>query len=534
MGSYMKSIHTRLSELAATFAAPGHHLSQLTKRSGRWETCFHSAAGIHLDLTRQRWDIRVREALFSHAEALNVREKFSAMMAGEIVNTSENRPALHTATRDFTTDVYIEGRNITKDLADVYNQIQSFVANVHAGTITGASGKPFTHVLVVGIGGSRLGCDAIYQALAPRYPEKLSLRFLSTVDPVSFLMQTRDMDPESTLVLAISKSYSTQEMLVNLSFVENWLQKKGLQPKDHLVTVTAKNSPGDAGNREVLATFHMFDFIGGRYSVTSAVGALPLALAYGTDVVSAFLSGCQKMDQHARSAAPDENLPLLLALSEYWNGEFLNYQAFIVIPYSAPLFRFPDHIQQLYMESLGKSVTHSGEPLPEKGGLFCFGDIGTDAQHSFFQMLHQSRQAPVEFIGVLEGPSEPLPLYNGVSGHEELWANLLAQADAFASGYQNTTPERQTPGNLPSAIVILENLSAESIGALLALYEARTVYAGFLRNINPFDQYGVEAGKRIATGYRKKMADMRNGVFDATDGEALTRYLLALQKGSFL
>ena len=285
---------------------------------------------------------------------------------------------------------------------------------------------------------------------------------------------------------------------------------KGLDPSQHTVTVTAKGSPGDDSTKPVLGTFHMFDYIGGRYSVTSAVGGVPLSLCFGYERFEQFLEGAAQMDQHARQSADNKNLPLLAALISVWNSSYLDYRQQAIIPYAAPLSKLSPHVQQLNMESNGKAADTDGNALSEPAGTVIFGEPGTNAQHSFFQSAHQGHPFPVDFIGV----RKPQYLqYNefskGVTNHQELWINMVAQARALAIGQPSDDKARHFSGNRPSSCIVLDDLEPINIGRLLSFYEARTVYEGFLWGINSFDQFGVQLGKTVASGLRDQMA-LRN------------------------
>jgi glucose-6-phosphate isomerase len=265
----------------------------------------------------------------------------------------------------------------------------------------------------------------------------------------------------------------------------------------------------------------MFDFIGGRYSVTSAVGGVPLSLYLGYERFEAFLQGAQRMDRHAAESPASENIPLIAALISIWNNNFLGYPAQGIIPYADPLSKLAPHIQQLNMESNGKSATAEGTPLETATGPIVFGEPGTNAQHSFFQLAHQGRPFPIDFIGV-RTPQYPQyrQLSKGVTNHQELWANLISQPMALAVGKESRDPARAFPGNRPSTTIVLPDLSPESVGMLLSFYEAKTVFEAFIWGINPFDQFGVELGKTLASGIRKEMALKNRNAghgFDALD-----------------
>jgi glucose-6-phosphate isomerase len=414
--------------------------------------------------------------------------------------------------------------------------MREFTDQVHQGHLRGSTGKPFKDIVVIGIGGSYLGTAFVSEALHAWADHGLSLRFLSNVDIHDFGRIVSEIDVERTLWVVISKSYTTAETLANTNQVKAYLHANGLDPGQHLVTVTSKGSPGDSQDEPVLEAFHMFDFIGGRYSVTSAVGGVPLSLLLGYDRFERFLKGAAEMDQHAAKAPTSQNLPLLAAMIGIWNYYFLGYPAQAIIPYAAPLKKLPAHIQQLYMESIGKAVDQQGNPLPEPAGVIVFGEPGTNAQHSFFQLAHQGRPFPIDFIGVVKPQYDQYHAQtNGVTNHQELWANMLSQSLALAVGRDDPNPAKQFSGNRPSSILLLNDLQPESIGALLAFYEAKTVYEAFALGINAFDQFGVELGKTIASGIRKSIAAQNaQPGYDLEQAEAMPRfYLDILARGSF-
>jgi glucose-6-phosphate isomerase len=463
----------------------------------------------------------------------NVLERFRKMMSGDKVNTSEQRGALHTATRSFSDDpVRIDDTDIMPDIRRVREEIKQFSNRLLAGDITGASGRRFTDVVVIGIGGSYLGTEFVSEALAAYADTGIKLHYLSNVDIHNFGRIVSEINPPSTLWVIISKSYTTAETMANENLAKVFMGERGLDPATHIVTVTAKGSPGDGGSENEdaknLATFHMFDFIGGRYSVTSAVGGVPLSLFLGYERFEQFLKGAEEMDKHASSSDVEHNIPLTAALISVWNTNILGYPAQGIIPYAAPLCKLAAHIQQLNMESNGKSVTTDGNPVTHATGYIVFGEPGTNAQHSFFQLLHQGRPVPVEFIGVLTPQyREYDTMSKGVTNHQEIWANLLSQPMALALGRANPDPARSFSGNRPSSTIVLPNLSPESVGRLLSFYEAKTVFEAFLWGINPFDQFGVELGKQLASDIRKEMADRNaNGGHDFVDTNTIVKYYL--------
>ncbi|MCG8551776.1 MAG: glucose-6-phosphate isomerase, partial [Desulfobacterales bacterium] len=331
--------------------------------------------------------------------------------------------------------------------------------------------------------------------------------FLPNVDIDNFARIIERINKETTLWIVISKSYTTTETMANLNQVGTWLKDQGICPEDHMITITAQGSPGDDPGTPVLSSFHMFDFIGGRYSVSSAVGGLPLSLALGYDVFKRFLDGCKIMDTHVLESPPESNIALTAALISIWNTLYMGYPAQAIIPYASRLARLSPHVQQLYMESLGKSVSPEGQILNQPAGTIIFGEPGTNAQHSFFQLAHQGKAFPIDFIGVKQPGYDGLQAVSkGVTNHQELWANLLAQAGALALGRSCKDKAKNFDGNRPSTIITIDDLKPQSVGMLLSFYEARTVLEGFILGVNPFDQFGVELGKVMAGDIRKEMA----------------------------
>ena len=487
---------------------PEKHLKYLLKEKDRLSNFSLNGAGIFYDFSRQRVDQKTMEFLFKLSDARKVKDKFTAMVCGEKINTTENRAALHTAARNFSGNpVFVDGKDIMPEIISVREAIKRFASQVHGGKITGSTGKPFKHVVVIGIGGSYLGTEFVARALDPLADKKIEMSFLSNVDIHNFGSIASAIDPETTLWIVISKSYTTAETMANTHQAYAFMTEKGLDPAQHFVTVTSKGSPGDDPSNPVLSSFHMFDYIGGRYSVTSAVGGVPLSLYLGYEPFERFLKGAQDMDLHAQNAPMEKNIPLIAALISIWNNNFLKYPAHAIIPYASPLSKLAAHIQQLNMESNGKSVTQAGEPLDKPSGTIIFGEPGTNAQHSFFQLAHQGRPFPIDFIGVINPHFKQYQNQSkGVTNHQELWSNLIAQPQALARGKQDTNPAKSFSGNRPSSTLILNDLSPENIGRLLSFYEAKTVFEAFVWGINPFDQFGVELGKTLATDIRKQMA----------------------------
>jgi glucose-6-phosphate isomerase len=490
---------------------PEKHLRHLLTDNSRLEKCSLKAAGIFYDFSRQRIDKKTMDLLSELAEFRKLKQRFNDMVSGKKVNVTENRPALHTAARNFSDDpVLVDGKDVMPSIRQVRNDIKTFVSTIHEGKTVGSTGKPFNTLVVIGIGGSYLGTEFVANALHFLADKNMKMMFLSNVDIHNFGKIASIIDLERTLWIVISKSYTTAETMANTNQVRAFIEDKGLDPSKHFVTVTSKGSPGDDPANPVLSSFHMFDFIGGRYSVTSAVGGVPLSLYLGYERFERFLKGAEEMDLHARHATEKENIPLVAALISVWNNNFLDYPAQAIIPYASPLSKLAAHIQQLSMESNGKSVTKNGNLLDEPTGGIIFGEPGTNAQHSFFQLAHQGRPFPIDFIGVIHPYFKQYQNQSkGVTNHQELWSNLIAQPFALALGKEDANPAKSFSGNRPSSTILLNDLSPENIGRLLAFYEAKTVFEAFIWDINPFDQFGVELGKILATDIRKEMA-MKN------------------------
>lgn len=530
-------VWNKLIQQAEIMERPEKHLKHLLADKDRLAKYSLKAAGIIYDFSRQRLDDKTMDLLFELAEILKLKQQFISMCSGEKINTTENRAALHTAARNLSDiPVFVDGKDVMPEIRNVRDDIKVFASKVHQGQITGSTGKPFRYVVVIGIGGSYLGTEFVAQALHPFADKNIEIMFLSNVDIHNFGRIVSQIDPESTLWIVISKSYTTAETMANANQAYAFLTEKGLDPAKHFASVTSKGSPGDDPGNPVLSSFHMFDFIGGRYSVTSAVGGVPLSLYVGYERFERFLIGAEDMDFHVQNASVEKNIPIVAALVSVWNNNFLGYSTQAIIPYASSLSKLAPHIQQLNMESNGKSVTKNGDPLEEPSGCIIFGEPGTNAQHSFFQLAHQGRHFPIDFIGIIRPYYEQYQNQSkGVSNHQELWSNLVAQPAALALGKEDSEPAKSFPGNRPSSTILLNDISPENIGRLLAFYEAKTVFEAFIWGINPFDQFGVELGKTLATDIRKQMAIKNQSPDHSFDGiDTITRfYLETLFSGGF-
>lgn len=497
-----------LKQHADVIKRPEKHLKHLIREENRLEKYSVRDAGMFFDFSRQRVDEKTMDLLFELSETRELKQQFNSMLNGEKVNIAENRAALHTASRNFSKNsVFVDEKDVMPEIERVRDKIRDFASKVHKGEITGSTGKPFKYLVVIGIGGSYLGTEYVSKALQAFANKRFEIEYLSNVDIHNFGRIASCIEPETTLWIVISKSYTTAETMANANLAHAFMEEKGLDPSKHFVIITSKGSPGDDPARPILSSFHMFDFIGGRYSVTSAVGGVPLGLYLGYETFERFLKGAEEMDIHAKEAPVRKNLPLIAALISIWNNNFLGYAAQAIIPYASPLEKLAPHIQQLYMESNGKSVSRYGELLDESSGVIVFGEPGTNAQHSFFQLAHQGRPFPIDFIGVVTPQhAQYQEKSRGVTNHQELWANLISQPLALAMGKEDSNMAKYFPGNRPSSTILLPDLSPESVGRLLAFYEAKTVIEAFVWGINPFDQFGVELGKSMASDIRNEMA----------------------------
>ncbi|MCP4368180.1 MAG: glucose-6-phosphate isomerase, partial [Deltaproteobacteria bacterium] len=354
----------KLKKHAAVINNPENHLKNLLQKKDRFENFSIKGANIFYDYSRQRVDETAIELLFELSKASKTKKTFHAMINGEKVNKTENRAALHTASRSFSNEpVSIDGKDVMHDIKRVRDEIQAFSSKVLGGKIKGSTGKSFEHLVVIGIGGSYLGPEFVSSALEVYARKNIKIHYLANVDIHNFGQIASRINPETTLWIVISKSYTTSETMANANQARIFMEDKGLDPSKHFITVTSKGSPGDDSFAPILDSFHMFDFIGGRYSVTSAVGGVPLSLYLGYDVFERFLKGANEMDLHASNAPDEENLPMIAALISIWNNNFLGYPAQGIIPYATPLCKLAPHIQQLSMESNGKSAQMDGEPI---------------------------------------------------------------------------------------------------------------------------------------------------------------------------
>ncbi|KAI3431268.1 hypothetical protein D9Q98_004329 [Chlorella vulgaris] len=528
------------------------HLRDLLVDEERTDSLVREHNGLYVDFSRQNVTETTMQLLLNLAERAKLRTKMNAMFAGEHINNTEDRAVLHTALRmPRDEEVYVEGENVVPDVWSVLDKIKDFSDRVRDGEWLGATGKPLTDVVAIGIGGSYLGPLFVHTAMQFDEPCKelargRRLRFLANVDPVDVAKALNGLNPETTLVIVISKTFTTTETMLNARTVRTWLTAELGQEAvaKHMVAVSTNLKLVREFGIDPENAFGFWDWVGGRYSVTSAVGILPLALQYGFEKMEEFLQGAHDIDCHYRDAPFQDNIPVLMGLLSIWNSTFLGRSSVAVLPYCQALAKFPSHIQQVAMESVGKQVSVDGEPLPFKAGEIYFGEPGTNGQHSFYQLIHQGRVVPCEFIGVVKSQQSVYLKGELVSNHDELMCNFFAQADALAIGKDSVTlraenvpeyliPHKTFSGNRPSTSLLLPSLSPYRVGQLLALYENRVATQGFMWNVNAFDQWGVELGKVLASRVRTMMhtARTRSRRITITDGfnpstrKMINRYL---------
>ena len=461
------------------------------------------AAGMSYNYAAKAVDDDVIAALSRLADEAQLIEKYRELYNGAVINTGEKRMVLHQLTRgQLGDDVMADGVNKREFYVKEQKRIADFANKVHSGEIVNEKGEKFTSVVQIGIGGSDLGPRAMYLSLlgwAKRTGHFfMEAGFISNVDPDDATAVLESTDVEHAIFILVSKSGTTLETLTNQSFVMDALKKQGLDPAKHIIAVTSETSPL-AKSDDYLEAFYMDDYIGGRYSSTSGVGGAVLSLAFGPEAFAEFLDGAAEADRTACESDPTKNPAMLDALIGFYERNILGYPATALLPYSQALSRFPAHLQQLDMESNGKSVNRFGEPIDYVTGPVIFGEPGTNGQHSFYQLLHQGTDiVPLQFIGFKESQYKNDVTIEDSTSQQKLCANVAAQIVAFACGKEDSDPNKSFAGGRPSSIIIGEELNPASLGALLSHFENKVMFQGFIWNINSFDQEGVQLGKVLA------------------------------------
>ena len=461
------------------------------------------AEGLTYNYAAKQVNEQILKTLSELAEESQLLEKFEALYNGEVVNTGEKRMVLHQLTRgQLGKDVVADGVNKREFYFNEQKKIADFADKVHSGKLVNEKGEKYTQVCQIGIGGSDLGPRAMYLALEnwakANGTFKMEAHFISNVDPDDGAAVVASLDLAHTIFILVSKSGTTLETLTNESFVKDFIKKAGLDVSKHMIAVTSETSPL-AHNPDYMQAFYMDDYIGGRYSSCSGVGGAVLSLAFGPKVFADFLDGAAAEDKTALNKDIRKNPALLDALIGIYERNVQEYPATAILPYSQALSRFPAHLQQLDMESNGKSVNRAGEKINYVTGPVIFGEPGTNGQHSFYQLLHQGTDVvPLQFIAFQQNQTGKDVVIEDSTSQTKLCANVVAQIVAFACGKKDADPNKSFAGNRPSSLIYGKQLTPKTLGALLAHFENKVMFQGFVWNINSFDQEGVQLGKKLA------------------------------------
>ena len=498
------------------------------------------AAGIHLDYSKNRITDETLRLLFELAREAGVAERRDAMFAGERINVTEDRSVLHVALRmPRGSSLVVDGRDVVADVHEVLDRMAAFAERIRSGEWKGHTGKAITNVVNIGIGGSDLGPVMAYRALRHYSRRDLTFRFVSNVDGTDFTEAVRDLDPEQTLFIVCSKTFTTLETMTNAQTAREWLLA-GLGGDEsavakHFVAVSTNLEEVAAFGIDTENAFGFWDWVGGRYSMDSAIG-LSTMLAIGPEQFEEMLAGFHAMDEHFRTAPPEENLPMLLGLLGVWYADYFGAETVAVLPYDQYLERFPAYLQQLTMESNGKSVRLDSSAVDVPTGAVYWGEPGTNGQHSFYQLIHQgTRLIPADFICFTESLN-PLGPH-----HDLLNANVFAQAEALAFGRTaehvraEGTPEWLVPhrtfeGNRPSNVLMADRLTPRLLGSLVALYEHAVFTQGVIWQINSFDQWGVELGKALAKRIVPELTSDTELTHDSSTNALIARYRAAKKR----
>lgn len=488
--------------------APRHLRDLFAEDPKRAETFSRSAAGLFLDFSKNRLTEETLGLLIKLAEECGLPEHREAMFRGDKINITENRAVLHVALRAPREAVIeVDGENVVPAVHEVLDKMAAFAQRVRSGEWKGHTGRLIRNIVNIGIGGSDLGPVMAYEALRSYSDRSRNFRFVSNVDSTDFVEATHDLDPAETLFIISSKTFTTLETMTNAHSARDWalagLGGDVAAVARHFVAVSTNEAKVREFGIDPANMFGFWDWVGGRYSMDSAIG-LSTMLAIGPEAFSQLLAGFHEMDEHFRQAPLEKNLPVLLGLLSVWYNDFFDAQTQAVLPYEQYLKRFPAYLQQLTMESNGKSVTLAGQPVDTDTGAIYWGEPGTNGQHSFYQLIHQgTRLIPCDFIAFAH-TANPLGEH-----HDILISNVFAQAEALAFGKtaeqvraegtpEWLVPHRVFPGNRPSNVILAERLDPPTLGKLIALYEHSVFTQGVIWGINSFDQWGVELGKVLA------------------------------------
>ncbi|KAF2409873.1 glucose-6-phosphate isomerase [Pseudomonas antarctica] len=507
-----------------------------------------SSCGLFLDYSKNLITTETRDLLVALAKEVDLKAAIDALYAGEPVNSSEGRPALHTALRRPVGDkLSVNGVNIMPDVHKVLNQITDLVGRIHDGLWRGYTEKPITDVVNIGIGGSFLGPELVSEALLSYAHKGVRCHYLANIDGSEFHELTMKLRAETTLFIVSSKSFNTLETLKNAQAARAWYLAQGGSEAElyrHFIAVSSNNAAAVAFGIREENIFPMWDWVGGRYSLWSAIG-LPIALAIGMSNFKELLSGAYTMDQHFQNAPFEQNMPVLLGLLGVWYGNFWGAQSHAILPYDHYLRNITKHLQQLDMESNGKSVRQDGTPVSTDTGPVIWGGVGCNGQHAYHQLLHQGTQLiPADFI-------VPIVSFNPVSDHHQwLYANCLSQSQALMLGktrseaeaelrekgmpeaeVQKLAPHKVIPGNRPSNTLVVERISPRRLGALVAMYEHKVFVQSVIWGINAFDQWGVELGKELGKGVYNRLTGAEETLADDASTQGLINYFRGRHRG---
>lgn len=528
---------------------------------GRAEKFSLEIENIFLDFSKQRITEETLALLLELAKEAGVKEKIEAMFAGVKINTTEDRPVLHIALRNrsntpilvYPDEGEVNGKDVMPEVNSVLDHMRTFSNQVRGGEWTGYSGKKIKNIINIGIGGSDLGPVMAYEALKKYSDRGLTVKFVSNVDGSHFYESTQDLDPAETLFIIASKTFTTQETMTNAQSAKDWILKHSSHPGGSVATDKIQNEDSlasfqndtsmtrvsllydnDIVSKHFLALstnieavesfgiakeniFPFWDFVGGRYSLCSAIG-LSVMIAIGPDNFDQLLDGFHSMDNHFRNSPLEKNLPVLMALMGIWNNNFFEFATHAILPYDQYLSRFPAYLQQGDMESNGKSVTLNGEWVDYQTGPIIWGEPGTNGQHAFYQLIHQGTKIiPADFIGFKESLN---PLGDH---HQKLMANFLAQPEALAFGKPDENPHKVFKGNRPTNSILINKLTPFTLGQLIALYEHKIFVQGIIWEINSFDQFGVELGKVLA---KKILSEIEEGQEENLNHDSSTNQLI--------
>ena len=491
------------------------------------------ACGLYLDYSKHLINSETLRLLMALARARRLEERRAAMFAGELINHTEGRAAFHAALRAPKGSVMrTAGVDVVPEVHKVLEHMAAFTRSIHDDTWRGATGQPIRKIINIGIGGSYLGPEMAWKALRAHRHPGMELRFVANVDGATFTDITANLDPAETLFIVSSKTFTTLETMTNAQEARHWITAAlgEAAVARHFVAVSTNTEAVKAFGMDTGHMFGFWDWVGGRYSMDSAIG-LSTMLGVGVEHFTALLAGFHAMDTHFQAAPLEQNLPVLMGLLALWYNNFWDAQTQAILPYAHDLARFPAYLQQLQMESNGKGVDEDGDPVAVDTGTVIWGEPGTDGQHSFYQLIHQgTRLIPCDFIGFCQ-PLSPL-----AEQHELLMANLIAQAEALAFGKtaeelraegvaEAQVPFRVFPGNRPSSVLLGDRLDPHTLGALVALYEHSVFTQGIIWGIDSFDQWGVELGKVLAQRIVAELQGAASHPHDASTTALLQRYL---------